>query len=265
MSGLNWGKRMLNVNGFNLRNKKTLITGGTRGIGLSIAQAYHQLGADVVIWGRSEAGKKIAESLSTKTAKVNFVSADLLKTENYNDYIETSKGYLDGRIDVLVNCAGVQFRSPAIDFPEDKWREIIEINLNAVFLISQKVAKLMIPDKKGVIINIASMCSFFGSVNASAYASSKGGVALLTKAFSNEWASKGIRVNAIAPGYIETELTKDIETTNPALYREITTRIPMGRWGRVEDIQGLAVFLASDLSEYISGAIIPVDGGYLGK
>ena len=256
---------MLNVDAFNLCNKKALVTGGPRGIGLSIAQMYHQLGADVVIWGRSESGKCVAENLSADKAKVNFVSVDLLKTERYDEYIEISKEYLDGKIDILVNCAGVQFRSPVTDFPEEKWREVIEINLNAVFLVSQKIARTMLHAGKGVIINLASMCSFFGSMYVPAYAASKGGIALLTKALSNEWAAKGIRVNAIAPGYIETELTKDLKTGNPALYREITSRIPMGRWGKVEDIQGLAAFLASDFSEYITGAIIPVDGGYLGK
>lgn len=256
---------MLNRFGLNLRNKKALITGGTRGIGLSIAKVYHECGADAVIWGRSESGEQTAAELNTNEAKVHFVPADLRQTENYDRYIEESREYLNGRIDILVNCAGIQHRAPALDLPEEKWFDILNINLSAVFLISRKVAKWMIPNRKGSIINIASMCSFFGSVNASAYASSKGGVALLTKALSNEWAAKGIRVNAIAPGYIETELTQDFEAMNPALYREVTSRIPMGRWGKPEDLQGLAAFLASDLSEYITGAIIPVDGGYLGK
>mgnify|MGYP001007447247 CR=1 FL=1 len=256
---------MLDISQLNLRNRKVLVVGGTRGIGLSIAKAYHQLGAEVVIWGRSESGEEVAESLSTEEAKVNFVLVDLIKTDSLDKCIEITSDYLGGKIDVLVNSAGAQFRCAALDYPEEKWREIVEINLNAVFFVSQKVAKLMCQQRKGVIINIASMCSFFGSVLIPAYSASKGGVAQLTKALSNEWAPKGIRVNAIAPGYIETELTKDIRTNNPSLYHEITSRIPMGRWGKVEDIQGLAVFLASDLSEYISGAVIPVDGGYLGK
>ncbi len=256
---------MLGIGELNLLNKKALVVGGTRGIGLSIAKAYHQLNAEVVIWGRSESGKEVAKSLSTEDAKVNFVPVDLMKTDSFDKCIEITRDYLGGKIDILVNSAGAQFRSSALDYPEEKWREILEINLNAVFFVSQKVAKLMCQQGKGTIINIASMCSFFGSVFIPAYSASKGGVAQLTKALSNEWAQKGIRVNAIAPGYIETELTEDIRSNSPSFYQEITSRIPMGRWGKVEDIQGLAAFLASDLSEYISGAVIPVDGGYLGK
>ncbi|MCI9599367.1 MAG: SDR family oxidoreductase [Lachnospiraceae bacterium] len=147
----------------------------------------------------------------------------------------------------------------------EQWERILSVNLSAVFRFSQLAAKDMIAQGKGKIINIASMMSFFGSEMISAYTASKGGIAQLTKALSNEWASKGITVNAIAPGYVITKLTADMKEKSPENYREITNRIPMKRWGTPEDLEGIAVFLASGYADYISGAVIPVDGGYLGK
>lgn len=256
---------VFSLNAFSLKGKKAVITGGTRGLCLQIAQAYHDLGAEVVLWGRSAAGPEIAAKMSTDEAPVWCVTCDLEKSEQIRDAVEESLKRLGGQIDILVNGAGVQYRAPALEFPEDQWRKILELNLTAMFLVSQQVGRMMCGQGHGRIINIASMCSFFGSVHIPAYSASKGGVAQLTKALSNEWAGLGVNVNAIAPGYMETELTRNIKETNPALYTEITSRIPKGRWGRPEDLQGLATFLASDASEYISGAIIPLDGGYLGK
>ena len=218
-----------------LSGKKAIVTGGGRGLCRSIAEALHDSGAEVILIGSSG-------SIFNKCMDL-----------------------FDGRVDILVNGAGVQFRSDAVDFPAEEWERVISINLSAVFYLSQMVGKVMIEHKYGKIINIASMTSFFGSERIPAYTASKAGIAQLTKALSNEWARSGVNVNAIAPGYMATKLTQDIKEKNPKQYQEITSRIPAGRWGTGEDLKGLAVFLASDASAYISGAVIPVDGGYLGK
>lgn len=256
---------MFSPDSFSLKGKKAVVTGGTRGLCLEIARALHSCGAQVVIWGRSASGRETAASFSSEEAPVFFVSCDLGNSGDIGRAVEESLELLDGRIDILVNGAGIQYRAPAQDFPEEQWMKVINVNLSAVFLVSQKIGRIMLRQGYGRIINIASMCSFFGSVRIPAYSASKGGVAQLTKALSNEWAGQGVNVNAIAPGYMETELTRSIKETNYSQYTEITSRIPKGRWGRPEDLAGIAVFLASDASEYISGAVIPVDGGYLGK
>ncbi len=250
---------------FSIRGKHAIVTGGTGGLCLEIARAYHDASAEVVIWGRSLQGCDVAKELAGDEKNVYFVQCDVRDSGQIDTAVARSLELLHGRIDILVNGAGIQHRSPAVEFEEARWREIIDVNLTALFLISQKVGKHMLEHGGGRIINIASMCSFFGSVNIPAYTASKGGVAQLTKALSNEWASKGINVNAIAPGYMDTTLTKDIRIKNPVQYAEITSRIPKGRWGKPEDMRGLAVFLAAEASEYISGAVIPLDGGYLGK
>lgn len=256
---------MFTLDAFSLSGKKAIVTGGTRGLCLEIAKAFHTCGAEVVIWGRSESGAETARSISTEAQPVHFVKCDVSRSEDVDRAVRESAALLGGRIDILLNGAGIQYRAPALDFPEEQWLNVISVNLNAVFLICQKVGRIMVQQRSGRIINIASMCSFFGSVRIPAYSASKGGVAQLTKALSNEWAVEGVNVNAIAPGYMETELTRSIKETNNSQYMEITSRIPKGRWGKPEDLAGIAVFLASDAAEYVSGAVIPVDGGYLGK
>lgn len=256
---------MFTLDSFSLEGKKAIVTGGTRGLCLEIAKAFHACGAEVVIWGRSGSGAETARSISTEAQPVHFVKCDVSRSEDIDRAVRESAALLGGRIDILLNGAGVQYRAPALEFPEEQWLNVISVNLNAVFLICQKVGGIMVQQRSGRIINIASMCSFFGSVRIPAYSASKGGVAQLTKALSNEWAGEGVNVNAIAPGYMETELTRSIKETNNSQYMEITSRIPKGRWGKPEDLAGIAVFLASDAAEYVSGAVIPVDGGYLGK
>ena len=255
---------MFDISAFSLQGKKAIVTGGTRGLGRQIAEAYHNMGADVVIWGRRPEGAQTAASMDGPRNRVYFVCGDISRADQMDAMLAQSLKYLDGRVDILVNAAGIQYRAPAADFPQEAWDQVIAVNLSAVFRLSQKVGRQMCGQKKGRIINIASMCSFFGSVQIPAYTASKGGVMQLTRALSNEWAGCGVTVNAIAPGYMQTVLTADIQRNNPAQYEMITSRIPKGRWGRPEDIQGLSVFLASDASEYLTGAIIPLDGGYLG-
>lgn len=255
---------LYSVKSFSLEGKKAVITGGTRGLCYDIAKAYHELGATLVLLSRGD-GTAAAAALSTQAAPVHWIGCDVGDPAQASRAAEESLALLGGEIDILVNGAGIQYRAPALEFPFDRWQAVLDVNLTGTFLMSQAFGRVMCRQGHGRIINIASMCSFFGSVNIPAYSASKGGVAQLTKALSNEWASKGVNVNAIAPGYMETELTKDLREKNPTLYEEISARIPKGRWGRPEDLMGLAVFLAGDASEYVSGAVIPLDGGYLGK
>jgi 2-deoxy-D-gluconate 3-dehydrogenase len=169
-----------------------------------------------------------------------------------------------GDINILINNAGVQSRYPCEDFPESDWDRVVEVNLTSVFLMCQLAGRKMLENKNGKIINIASMCSFFGGITIPAYSASKGGIMQLTKALSNEWAGRGVQVNAIAPGYMDTDLNTAL-INDEKRRTNILSRIPAGRWGNPEDMGGIAVFLASSASDYISGAIIPVDGGYLGR
>lgn len=250
---------------FSLRGKTAVVTGGAQGLCNGIAQAYHDAGAAVVLVDVSDNVKAAAAAMHTEEAPVYYVQGDLTDTENLEKLVDECADKLGGHIDILLNGAGIQYRCVAEDFPPERWESIIRINLSSVFFMAQKVGKKMISQGHGKIINIASMCSFFGSTMIAAYTASKGGVAQLTKAFSNEWAGKGVTVNAIAPGYMVTKLTENMKEVNPEGYKEITGRIPMGRWGLPEDLEGTAIYLASEASDYVSGAIIPVDGGYLGK
>ncbi len=250
---------------FSLKGKTAVVTGGAQGLCNAIAQAYHEAGAKVVLVDVSDKVKEAARAMHTDENPVYYAVGDLTDTENLGKLVDECEEKLGGHIDILLNGAGIQFRCNAEDFPADRWKSIIDVNLSSVFFMAQQVGRKMIAQGYGTIINVASMCSFFGSTMVPAYSASKGGVAQLTKALSNEWAGKGVTVNAIAPGYMATKLTENMKEVNPKGYEEITGRIPMGRWGRPEDLQGAAIFLASDAARYISGAIIPVDGGYLGK
>lgn len=251
---------------FELNGKKAIVTGGARGLCYSIAEGLHDAGAEIVLIDiNRENLVNAAEALGKEGPKVHYVVGDLSKLDELHSVYQEALEKLGGRVDILLNGAGLQYRCKAEDFPLDKWKLILDINLSAVFVLAQLAGRTMLKQGNGRIINIASMTSFFGSEMVPAYTASKGGVMQITKALSNEWAGRGVNVNAIAPGYMETALTADMKEKNPAQYEEITNRIPARRWGKPEDLQGIAVFLASDASNYISGAIIPVDGGYLGK
>ena len=190
------------------------------------------------------------------------VQADLSTAEGRRNAFTQAQQHLGG-VDIFVNCAGIQRRNPSVDFTMEDWNAVVEVNMTAVFDFCQLAGREMLKNGKGKIINVASMLSFFGGFTVPAYAASKGGVAQLTKALSNEWAAKGVNVNAIAPGYMATEMnTKLIE--DPDRNAKILARIPAGRWGTPDDVKGIVVFLSSSASDYINGAVIPVDGGYLG-
>ena len=246
-------------NMFEVSGKKAIVTGGTRGLGYSMAEALCEAGCEVVIIGSSDRVHESAKKLGCKA-----VQADLAKKEeNYRAFNE-SLALLGGDLDILVNCAGVIHRHPAEQFPYEDWENVLDVNLNSVFILCQEAGKVMIPKGYGKIINVASMLSFFGGQTVPAYAASKGAVMQLTKALTNEWAGKGINVNAIAPGYMETDLNAAL-IANKERFTTISARIPAGRWGKAEDMKGLTMFLASHASDYICGAIIPVDGGYMVK
>lgn len=253
-------------NMFDLTGKTAIVTGGATGLGRAMAEGLHKAGAQLVLIARNEQRlEQAAKEMGREGAPVSWVSGDLSRLENVPAIYQKALDQLGGKLDILVNNAGIQHRCKAVDFPLEKWNAIVDTNLSAVFALAQQAGRTMLAQGHGRIINIASMTSYFGSELIPAYAASKGGVMQLTKALANEWTQGGVNVNAIAPGYMVTELTGDMEQKNPAQYREVTRRIPAHRWGRPEDLQGVVVFLASEASAYLSGTIIPVDGGYLGK
>lgn len=249
---------------FSVEGKKAIVTGGSRGLGKGMAEGLMNAGAEVVLFATTPQITSLAQSYRDKGLKCHGISVDLGNREDRETAFDKAVNLLGGRLDILVNAAGIQRRHKSEEFPLEDWNEVIDINLTAVFALCQSAAKVMIPQKQGKIINIASLLSYFGGFTVPAYAASKGGIAQITKAFANEWAAYGINVNAIAPGYMETDMNIAL-INDEARSSEILARIPANRWGTAEDIAGLAVFLSSPASDYINGAIIPVDGGYLGR
>ncbi len=252
------------MNIFSLEGKTAIITGGNKSLGLGITKGFVEAGATVVIMASSESVYEVAKDFTNQGYKVFGVQVDLSNKAKIESAYASSIELLGGKLDILVNNAGIQRRNKSEEFTYEDWNDVINVNLNAVFTLCQLAGKTMLEAKKGKIINLASMLSFFGGQTVPAYAASKGGVAQLTKALSNEWAIHGINVNAIAPGYMDTEMNTALindETRNA----QILARIPAGRWGNPEDIKGTAVFLASEASNYLCGSVIPVDGGYLVK
>lgn len=247
---------------FDLTGKKAIVTGGSRGLGKGMVEALCEAGAEVSIIASSDKVYEVKDELSGKGYRVNVVKGDLSDDEHLEDLFNKALDSLGGQLDVLINNAGIQRRNKCEDFLITDWNDVINVNLNVVFKLCQLAGRKMLAQGYGKIINVASMLSFFGGYTVPAYAASKGAVAQLTKALTNEWAGRGINVNAIAPGYMATEMnTKLIE--DEKRNTEILSRIPKGRWGNADDIKGVTVFLASSASDYICGAIIPVDGGYL--
>lgn len=254
------------MNLFDLSGKRAIVTGGTRGLGHGMAEGLLEAGAAVVIIGTSQTVHTAAEKFCGKGLLCKGVIADLSDEVQRISAFEEAVRLLGG-LDILVNCAGIQRRHPVQEFPMEDWNAVLATNLTASFHLSQLAAKEYLKKEQpyGKIINVASMLSFFGGNTVVAYAASKGGIAQMTKAFCNELAAKGINVNAIAPGYMDTDLNTALTDPNNPRFKEITERIPAGRWGTAEDMKGATVFLASAASDYVHGAIIPVDGGYLVK
>jgi len=248
---------------FKLDGKVALVTGAATGLGQAIAIALAEAGADVACHGNSRSPESTCEAISRMGRRTFAVSGDLAKKETPALLIEKTVNEF-GRLDVLVNNAGTIRRAPAFDYSQDDWTTVIEVNLSAVFRLSQLAGRQMLAQGCGKIINIASLLSFQGGITVPAYAATKGGVAQLTKALANEWAAKGINVNAIAPGYMRTSNTKALQE-DETRSRQILERIPAGRWGEPSDLAGAAVFLASAASDYINGEVLVVDGGWMGR
>ena len=248
---------------FNLAGKVAIVTGASRGLGAGMAIGLAEAGADLVVVASSARLQETVDKIKTLGRRCLGIQADLIDTKVIPQIIDaTLKEY--GRIDILINCAGIIRRAPAIEFSEKDWDDVIQINQKATFFMCQAAAREMVKQKKGKIINIASLLSFQGGIIVPSYTASKSAGAGLTKALANEWAPLGINVNAIAPGYMATEMTEALQKSAdraPA----ILARIPAGRWGTPEDMKGLAVFLASDAAEYLQGQVIAVDGGWLGR
>ncbi|MFG1403372.1 SDR family NAD(P)-dependent oxidoreductase [Xanthobacter sediminis] len=246
---------------FSLSGRRALVTGGGRGLGFGIVEGFLAAGAQVAVIDRPGSLADV-DRLSAAGARIASVAADLADREQLQAGFDAALASLGGELDILVNNAGVWDDTPSITMPLATWDRIIEVNLTAAFALSRRAAEVMLPRGWGRIINIGSIRSLRGGMNAAAYAASKGAIALLTQTLSNEWAPSGLRVNAIAPGAMITPLTEKLRS-NPAAVADFLKRIPAGRWGRPEDVAGLAVFLASDAADYVTGAIIPCDGGFL--
>lgn len=249
---------------FSIKGKKAIVTGGSRGLGKGVVEGYLEHGAEVVIIARSKSVTELAATYRASGFVCHAVCADLGDRMQRQGAFFQALGLLGGELDILVNAAGTQIRHKAEQFPLEDWDAVLEVNLTATFDLCQMAARVMLPKNSGKIINFASLLSFFGGFTVPAYAASKGGVAQITKAFANEWASRGININAIAPGYMDTDMNTAL-LADAGRNAEITARIPAKRWGTPEDMAGIAIFLASRASDYLNGQVIAVDGGYLGR
>ncbi len=248
---------------FNLDGSVALVTGAATGIGQAAALALAEAGADVAVLGHSHDPGETRQGVEAAgRGSISFQGN--LSDAGFRDRVVTDLLERWGRIDILVNNAGTIARAPAVDFSEADWDRVIELNLTTLFRLCQRVGRLMIERKRGKIINIASLLSFSGGITVPAYAASKGGVAQVTKALANEWARFNVNVNAIAPGYILTELTRSLYE-DPVRSRQINDRIPAGRWGDPVDLKGAITFLASRASDYVNGHVLVVDGGWMAR
>lgn len=249
---------------FKLDGKVALVTGAAQGLGQGMALALAEAGADIASLdrvgceGTCESVRALGRKYCESVVDLRAASVDDLRTVVARIVNEL------GRIDILVNNAGTIRRTPAIDFSEADWDDVLQINLKAAFFLSQAVGRVMIAQGGGKIINTASMLSFQGGILVPSYTASKSGLAGLTRALANEWAKHNINVNAIAPGYMATDNTAALRA-DPGRSTSILGRIPAGRWGTPDDLRGVIVFLASSASDYLNGAIIPVDGGWLAR
>ena len=248
---------------FSLAGQTALVTGASRGLGRAIAVALAQAGATVLCASSSANGSNdTVAAIKEAGGKASALAADLSSEEAVEQL--AAQALAHGPVHILVNCGGTIFRAPAHQFPMNEWHKVMAVNLDAAFLLSQRLGAEMIKRKQGKIINIASMLSYSGGITVPAYTASKHAIAGVTKALANEWAQHNIQVNAIAPGYFSTDNTAALQADS-ARNAAITARIPAGRWGEPEDLAGAAVFLASNAANYVNGHVLAVDGGWLAR
>jgi 2-deoxy-D-gluconate 3-dehydrogenase len=253
-----------NLNAFHLDGCVALVTGASAGLGAAMAIALAEAGADVATHGNSRSPAATCARIASLGRRAMSVTGDLGDRTVSGRLIDEVAGGL-GRLDILVNNAGLIRRAPAAEYSDDDWDRVIEVDLTAAFRLARAAGAHMIASGRGGrIVNVASILAFQGGITVPAYAAAKGGLAQLTKALANEWAAKGVNVNAIAPGYIETDVTTALRA-DPIRNRQILDRIPAGRWGQPDDLAGAVVFLASPASRYVHGHVLAVDGGWLGR
>jgi 2-deoxy-D-gluconate 3-dehydrogenase len=247
---------------FDLSGQTAVVTGANTGIGQGIAIALAAAGADIAAIGRT-APTDTAAAVTAVGRRFEFIEADLGAKGVAEPVIAEAVSRMGG-VDILINNAGIIRRADSVDFTEEDWDTVIDVNLKTTFFLCQAAGRVMLAKGRGKIVNIASLLSFQGGVRVASYTASKHGVAGLTKLLANEWAAKGVNVNAIAPGYVVTNNTEALRQDENRS-RQILERIPAGRWGRPDDLGGAAVFLASSASDYIHGAVLAVDGGWLAR
>lgn len=248
---------------FDLTGRKAIVTGAAQGLAYSMAEGLMESGAEVAVIDISDRTVEVAREFCDRGFRCHGIQADLSRIDELEGVFSRAVDALGG-LDIIVNGAGVQRRYRSEEFPTEEWDFVINVNLNSVWKLCQLAGRHFLENGGGKIINIASMLSFLGGYTVAAYAASKGGVAQLTKALSNEWAGKNININALAPGYMATALNTAI-INDPVRSKEILDRIPARRWGQPGDMKGAVIFLASGASDYLNGAIIPVDGGFLSR
>ncbi|CAE6410740.1 2-deoxy-D-gluconate 3-dehydrogenase [Rhizoctonia solani AG-1 IB] len=286
---------------FSLTDQTALVTGGTRGIGAACAIALAEAGANICLIQRDESNTATRDAIRALGRRADIAVCDLSDLEAVKTVFDRALELMGGQIHIMVNCGGIQRRAPAVEFPESYWDEVctcvtldfelleldelelraqffrprrtwetqpftqvINVNLKAVWLLSQAAGRHMVPNGRGKIINFGSLMCYQGGITVPAYAAAKGGLGQLTKALSNEWSKHNVQVNSICPGYIATDMNEKL-LADPTRLRQISERIPAGRWGEPKDFAGPTVFLASAASSYISGELLVVDGGWMGR
>ncbi len=251
-------------NPFDLTGKNALVTGSSQGLGWGMAKGLAEAGAFVILVDINPKVVEKAEELREQGLQAEAIMCDLLDRSKRSELKQAVEKRLEGKLDIIVNNAGIQIRHPALEFPIEDWDKVIELNLTSVFDLAQWAGNLMVKLGKGKIINIASVNSVAAGINTVAYCSAKGAVMQMTKTMANELSSLGINVNCIAPGYMATPINTAL-VNDEARFAELSQRIPAKRWGQPEDMAGAAVYLASDASDYVCGVLLPVDGGYLSR
>jgi 2-deoxy-D-gluconate 3-dehydrogenase len=250
---------------FRLDGRTALVTGASRGLGAAMARALADAGANIVLHASHQHAIQQAERIAGQhNVRTATVIGDLSISATATRLIGQAAEAAGAPIDILVNNAGIIRRTPAAEYTDGDWDDVIAVNLSSAFRLCRAAGQQMLPRGHGKIVNVASLLSFQGGIRVPAYAAAKGGIAQLTKALANEWAGSGVNVNAIAPGYMRTDNTRAL-ADDPVRYREITSRIPAGRWGEPDDLAGAVVFLASPAADYVHGHVLVVDGGWMGR